>query len=337
MIRNVSLVVILNSIGLFNLVAMQPAPVKHAKQVCPKSGLVLQDDRNIEGQDSEGNTVLHRAALSGNNRVFLSGKFREINVLLDRKPNITSAKKISARNINAQNKFGRTPLHEAVGLEGVDLVNTLLNKNPDLKIKDIKGETAFYWAYVMAVLGKDNNKRVLDVFLPHITSEDWSDVINTLLRDVRVTASNKKKIFKDLGKRVDFKELGQHVHINGQDSRGNTLLHLAVLTESKEMVEAVLSLKPTIDTQNSYGDTPLLLACKLREKVLIGSPEYAALDSIIACLLLNKAGFNIQNNDGKHYLMYADQDRDRRNSLIPFRDTLTFGYAQAIINSQGAK
>lgn len=190
-----------------------------------------------------------------------------------------------------RNNFFDTVLHRAVEKNDIDLVNILLEKKPNLKIKNIHGHTAFYIACFKAFERED--RRVFEAFLPYITKEDWNDVANSLVRS---------KSNDDTCRRM-FADLVPYIDIEDQDSMGNTFLHRAILSGKIEMVKEVLKHNPSINAQNKKGDTPLLLACKLI--ISVEESKWKNFDSMISELFLHHADFNIQNNDGKSYSSFS--------------------------------
>ena len=49
-------------------------------------------------------------------------------------------------NVNAQTKFGQTPLHWAANCNHIDIMKTLLQHGADPTIPNYKGETPLIWA-----------------------------------------------------------------------------------------------------------------------------------------------------------------------------------------------
>lgn len=57
--------------------------------------------------------------------------------------------------------------------------------------------------------------------------------------------------------------------INAQDESGNTLLHKAILKESNELVDMLLSKDIGLEIMNDNGETPLMVAVKLGNEILV--------------------------------------------------------------------
>lgn len=187
-------------------------------------------------------------------------------------------------NVNTPwGKYGRTPLQEAVFLNDLTMVKTLLAaKHLDVNASDRMG------------------LRAIDIAVIH----NQPDIVNALLdKGANLEASNHELPLTNsplylavlLGERDMVRLLIQrHANVNGRSLSQDTPLHCAVTCRRKNIVENLLAHGADISARNQYGQTPLHRAASS------GDPKIMAL-----LLAQEKADPNAQDDMGRSPLHYA--------------------------------
>ncbi len=93
--------------------------------------------------------------------------------------------------------------------------------------------------------------------------------------------------------------LRKGLDVNTADNEGNTLLHLAILEEKKDLFEKLLTLGPNVNLKNKHAQTPLHIICN----------KYCNHQSaeILTKLLLKKPDINLQDNNNQTALHIASK------------------------------
>jgi len=157
-------------------------------------------------------------------------------------------------NVNIQDKVGDTPLHYALRSGQTDTLETLLRYGADSEIANAQGTTALdraskkERALISDAKGATKNRREANIF----DSARLGD-LNRLIQSARAF----HQLFKT-------------------NKRGQSLLHLAVLSNNIKVVIYLLNKGLDIDMEDKEGQTPLILA--------MSHPRYLN----IALLLLNR-------------------------------------------------
>lgn len=243
-------------------------------------------------------------------------------------------------DVNIQNSSGLTALMVAYDkVADFEIIDMILNANPNLELEDIKKETALFYAVRRAQMS------------------NYPETIEDLFKDGRAANVNHQNIKgytalhlavslddfdNSTDEIVDYLLTIPGINPNIQEERGNTPLMLCVLENSslaifEELIKVtdieiknkenntalLLSLVPgihpsyaeilldagvNVNVQNSDGDTPLILA--IRE----GFPG-----SLIANIVESGADLNAKNEQedtALHEIIYAEKDPDFIKLLI---------------------
>ena len=211
-----------------------------------------------------------------------------------------------------------TPLIIASQFGNLELVNLLLERNPDVNIKNDSGNTALLIALgfnssdvIMALINagadieavNDKNKNAIDILTRRANlkgTEAWKTLMRPKLQ----------KEFLKLcrsGNESDVREaIEAGVNVNTKNKTLSTVLMYAAKNNTPEVVEILAKAGAELDAQNIHGDTALI---------------YAALynsEDVVNVLLEAGANINVMNNEGNKALYYA-----RQNYRLADSDVLT--------------
>ena len=202
-------------------------------------------------QDAGGNSLLHDVS-----------KPEVAKVLLDK-----------GADVNAKNDNGDTPLHRARDLE---MAKVLLDKGADVNAKNNNGDTPLH-----EVVGSMSPSAARDKLVTMLL-ENKADV-NAVNND-GLTVLGVLEGEGDLSGNVVniLMEHGLDPNVAGLRG-GNTILHLAIVRDDKEMVQLALEHEADPNIKNRYGRIPLHLA---------KSAE------IVEILLQHKSNPNAVDNEG---------------------------------------
>ena len=180
-------------------------------------------------------------------------------------------------NVNYKDKFGYTPLSEAVIMNRVNVVDRLLDAGADLKHVDEGGDTVIHYAAMV------ENPEILQHILAKVNPEDFKEVINiqnasekTALIGAAADGTNTNTIFL----------LDQGADPNIIDDGGMTAL-LYAMTDGVKSVDVVKKLiekgaKTKVESDNIVGGERSALMWALRYgkkkakgymEVLLGAPD----------------------------------------------------------------
>uniref|UniRef100_L7M7A2 Putative cactus n=1 Tax=Rhipicephalus pulchellus TaxID=72859 RepID=L7M7A2_RHIPC len=192
-------------------------------------------------------------------------------------------RKLSVREMYAQDDDGDTLLHIAVMKGWTRLLLRVIRETPHPDLLDIENDYGQTALHVAALCGRHHEARLLVVAGATVDAKD--DVGRTPLHiacrrgDFRVATD----LLEDVtGEETDFLQTRYGVRPGGRDTTrtaalvsqrtltGDTALHLAVSSGSLDLVELLLRYVPDPNVRERYcGATPLHLACRL------GRPDLA--------------------------------------------------------------
>ena len=203
--------------------------------------LLEQNPALVNMKSEDGYTPLHIAAGRGQEEV--------IKLLLSMHADV------NARN---EKNLGRTPLHDAVSVGRTRSIELLLSAKADVNAADTEENTALHMVRSKAdaelllanggnIEAKNRGKRT--PLLKAIGGTSPTEVVETLLR--------------------------HNADVNARDILGNTTLHLlttAPLASRQwisDVAELLLANKGDLNAKNNEGQTPLMIAIKLKNKAAI--------------------------------------------------------------------
>lgn len=148
-------------------------------------------------------------------------------------------------DVNAEDKNNRTPLKDAASINNVKLVEILLNApNIDINKYNIlhwaveKGDTKIVKMLIDKGAKLDSIDKNGDTYLHLAVLKKHEDVLNQLIRT-------------------------NIININSKNNAGQTPLHLA---RNSKLVTILINAGANIEAINKFGETPLALAIKYKEK-----------------------------------------------------------------------
>lgn len=140
-------------------------------------------------------------------------------------------------NVNIQDRDGNTPLHFALKFKHYELMTTLLHYGADSTINNTEGLSTLDSA-----------------------SDDEKNIMRTVFSRVDTTAHN---LF-ETARLGDLNRLIHSIHTHQQlfqrNIEGQTLLHLAVLSNNIKSVLYLLNKGVHVDSEDKEGLTPLIIA-----------------------------------------------------------------------------
>uniref|UniRef100_A0A1X7UGM1 Uncharacterized protein n=1 Tax=Amphimedon queenslandica TaxID=400682 RepID=A0A1X7UGM1_AMPQE len=185
-------------------------------------------------------------------------------------------------NINIQNDEGLTLLMIFSRNGYHQVVELLLNKNPDINIQDKDGWTALMYA------STNGHHQVVELLLsknPDINIQNNNGGTALMF----ASANRHHQVVELL--------LSKDPDINIQDNNRTTALMLASLVGHHQVVQLLLSKDPDINIQNKDGWTALMYASTNGHH------------QVVELLLSKNPDINIQNNNGGTALMFASANR----------------------------
>ena len=146
--------------------------------------------------------------------------------------------------LNRKDKFGRTPLYNAVFAQKEDIVRYLLSKKASVSTPDAFADTPLHRA------ASGSSPQIVEMLLKH---------------GARFYTKNKKgrtPIFNAASQgRIEIAKvlLDAGDNVNRKDSKGDTPLHLAAFKGKTKMVEFLLQHGAEADVKDKRGKTPVEL------------------------------------------------------------------------------
>jgi len=223
---------------------------------------LLQDPKQINTADANGRTVLDCAILSGKKALveFLLEKGATENIFAaaatGHADKVSEFLKQDPKLISAKDSSGKTPLHWAAFYGQKNVVELLLAQKADVNALDGYGFTPLHWAAeydrsdVVEVLL--NNKADFNI---KVANYGWTPLRLAVIHDHIATADVLMKRGSDP---------------NVKDDENIPLLHQAVLSGKKDMVELLLARKANVNTKDADGETALGEAFEKGDQEIIG-------------------------------------------------------------------
>jgi ankyrin repeat protein len=226
-----------NSTDVFNRTALHYATNSGDEKLVR---CLLEWKANIRAIDIQDNTPLHTACDAGREGV--------IRTLLESKK---ATADIDAY-INAEGRYGSSPLHLAARAGDLKSVRLLILKGAQIDIYDHSRRTPLHWA---AFHGRDT---IVELLLRHHASTTARDehgrppLLSAIYGYNGLKPQNDRTIKKILERRVDT---------NLADNDGKISLHLVAETNSSDLAKLLLRLKngrkPNVNALDDHGRSPL--------------------------------------------------------------------------------
>lgn len=184
---------------------------------------VVANITEINKQDLDGNTALHRAASSGN--------ADQIVALVD-----------SGADVNIKNRLGNTPLHMAAATNNTDISELLLISNADVKAENYEKNSPLHLAAI------NNNAEMVDILMDNGADINVKNKHEfTPLHQATIEGS------------VDAAEalIKRRAEIHARAQLGLTPLHLAALQGDVDAALLLINWGADVNVQAVDGNTPL--------------------------------------------------------------------------------
>jgi ankyrin repeat protein len=203
----------------------------------------IQDQKILSQCNHHGQSLLHLAAKKGRTEILM--------LLLEEFPDIVD----EILNLETQEEKN-TALHLAALYGHVECIRLLL-QTPGLKgcVRNINGSIALH----LAMKQTFHIDALMQVFLDFVPPDE-KDTFD-LIDEANGLNCLHLAILKSI-RQFAIELIQQHkVQVNIPTSEGLSPLHLAVIVQSQEIVDALIQNGAIVDMVNNYGQTPLLQAC----------------------------------------------------------------------------
>ncbi len=219
---------------------------------------LLDKSAQTNAADANGTTALHWAATHGHKEV--------VKLLLER-----------GADIHAKTNSGSTALHLAALGNHVDAIKVLIEKGADVNAVDNNGSTPFVWAAQkkqkdsmvclvklganVANLEEDLTQRLGREF-KNAASQGDIEVIKRLEKYSPVNGENGIALLHDAAKdnkvaTLEYLKSEHNINLDGRNLFGQTALHIAVFSQSKEAIEYLLQHGANINAKENMSRTAL--------------------------------------------------------------------------------
>lgn len=282
---------------------------------------LLGKGADINGQDKDGNTLLHLAAKNRNSD-------KELKFLIEKGANVNAANaagetplEIAIINQNAAharllltktanpNPSGRDLLHKAIETQYIHGIAALLENKGDLHAANAEGKTP------IDVTIKLESSTIIDYLVgnySHEIKKSTSCIVTALVAGKEDLAQQFLKLGATLDKQSAFFSLENALITNKMDTAHlliqygvnintpigeTTLLHKAIEDNNVETTKNLIQLGANVALQDGEGNTPLHLAAKSGNKDLLSA-------------VISKENLNLTNKKGQTALKIAMQSKD---------------------------
>jgi ankyrin repeat protein len=236
--------------------------------------LILKDYKYLFNLDSEELTPLHYLyALSDQNQKDYLLKFLE--EFLHREGSLlhcaVSRDSVSGTSlllekgypVGIKDSYGDTPLHKAAERGSVDLCRMLLEKGASLHERNTQGETALHSACRQEKSSHDTIELLLKHGAPILAQDVWG--LTPFMRAVQMGNQEKAQMLLTQSPFV----------LSQKDIKGRTVLHYAVEAQRDSLCRFLISYDKEnddaalVNSQESEGVTPLMLAVMKNSKAIV--------------------------------------------------------------------
>jgi ankyrin repeat protein len=184
---------------------------------------LIQNDADVNANNEDGETALHRASINGHLEV--------VKLLIE-----------NNADVNAINEQEETALHIASFNEHLEVVKLLIENNANVNAKDEDGGTALHNASLYG------HSKVVELLIEEVDDVNAKDGYGS-------TALHIASFYRHLKVVKLLLEKGADVDAEGED--GDTALHIASFYGHLEVVELLIEKGADVKAKNKQGDTAL--------------------------------------------------------------------------------
>lgn len=148
--------------------------------------------------------------------------------------------------LNRQDKFGHTPVFNAVSANQYQVVELLVKMNADVKLVNIYGDTPLHKA------AQSGDMKTLELLLKKSGAQIWKNNVKGESPFSKAVSAGQIESAKFL--------IENKAELNTPDYRGDTPLHKAAVKGDKDMVKLLLDNGADVSVKNKEGLKPAELA-----------------------------------------------------------------------------
>ncbi len=228
--------------------------------------------------------------------------------------------------INARNIDNKTPLHIALQKANIDkdarnyhnlletakkIISLLLENKANINARDSHGKTALNYAIATG------NISIVNEILKYQPNIDTTCNNNRTILHEAIEAGNIEILKKILSS-------GGNIHINAQDNKGNTPLHLAAKNKSSDMIKELLKHQPDIYVKNNEQERFLELINLKTVSFTANTPELKKLDKLLKYKYTMDKYLTYKNKEGIELTLEGiikfDIDEEIKTHVINLKD-----------------